>query len=160
MSSIHQREDGSIGSIRAGPSSKDGEHHLPMVLASQDKVARERESKLSKHATRQVDQGLGSFPSSRRKLAALGLIPVKFTSHSFLRGGATSLALAGVPENVIAAMGHWKSTTFQLYIDLPREAKFKAHRAMVVFWCARTTSHEHLEAIRSGRHVGGTKRIP
>ncbi len=66
----------------------------------------------------------------RRKLGAIGLNPEKFTGHSFRRGGATSLALAGVPDNVIAAIGRWKSTSFQLYIDLPREAKFKAQRAM------------------------------
>jgi integrase len=66
----------------------------------------------------------------RRKLSAMGLKPEKFTGHSFRRGGATSLALAGVPDNVIAAIGRWKSTSFQLYIDLPREAKFRAQRAM------------------------------
>ena len=31
-------------------------------------------------------------------------------------GGATSLAEAGVPPNIIQAIGQWASDTFQIYI--------------------------------------------
>jgi hypothetical protein len=39
-----------------------------------------------------------------------------YTGHSFRRGGATSLAECGVPDNVIKSMGRWNSWAYQLYI--------------------------------------------
>jgi hypothetical protein len=35
--------------------------------------------------------------------------------HSFRIGGSTELLLAGVPPNIIAALGGWTSLTFLLY---------------------------------------------
>jgi integrase len=40
-----------------------------------------------------------------------------YKGHSFRRGGATSLARAGVQSYTIKKMGRWKSNAFQLYID-------------------------------------------
>ncbi|KAF8591603.1 hypothetical protein K439DRAFT_1626974 [Ramaria rubella] len=36
--------------------------------------------------------------------------------HSIRSGGATALALAGVPDSVIQAMGRWSSETFRIYV--------------------------------------------
>jgi hypothetical protein len=36
--------------------------------------------------------------------------------HSMRSGGATALAIAGVPDNRIQAMGHWSSDAYQQYI--------------------------------------------
>jgi hypothetical protein len=41
----------------------------------------------------------------------------QYKGHSFRRGGATSLARAGVQEHTIKKMGRWKSSAYQLYID-------------------------------------------
>ena len=49
--------------------------------------------------------------------ARLGLQHASFTGHSFRRGGATSLAEAGVPDHLIKHLGRWRSAAFQLYID-------------------------------------------
>jgi hypothetical protein len=40
-----------------------------------------------------------------------------YKGHSFRRGGATSLARAGVQWHTIKQMGRWKSNAYQLYID-------------------------------------------
>jgi integrase len=39
-----------------------------------------------------------------------------FSSHSFRRGGATLLANAGIPSNMIQLMGDWKSDAYKKYI--------------------------------------------
>jgi hypothetical protein len=36
--------------------------------------------------------------------------------HSLQAGGATALALAGVPDDVIQAFGRWTSDTFRVYV--------------------------------------------
>ena len=40
-----------------------------------------------------------------------------YAGHSFRRGGATALLLAGVPANVVQAHGRWSSEAFRLYLD-------------------------------------------
>ena len=42
--------------------------------------------------------------------------PSDIAGQSMRAGGATSLAEAGVPPNVIQAIGRWASDTFQIYI--------------------------------------------
>jgi len=42
--------------------------------------------------------------------------PPEFAGHSLRSGGATALAIAGVPADRIQAMGRWSSNTFQIYI--------------------------------------------
>jgi hypothetical protein len=43
--------------------------------------------------------------------------PRQFAGHSFRRGGATALYLAGVPEADIKRHGRWKSEAVRLYMD-------------------------------------------
>jgi site-specific recombinase XerD len=50
--------------------------------------------------------------------AAAGIAHAEdYKGHSFRRGGATSLARAGVQWHTIKKMGRWKSNAYQLYID-------------------------------------------
>ncbi|KIJ57299.1 hypothetical protein M422DRAFT_238894 [Sphaerobolus stellatus SS14] len=44
------------------------------------------------------------------------LIGNDVAGHSLRSGGATALALAGVADNAIQAMGHWSSDTWRIYI--------------------------------------------
>ena len=44
--------------------------------------------------------------------------PDDFSGHSFRRGGATAMQLAGVPESTIAAHGRWKSLAYRTYFDV------------------------------------------
>ena len=41
------------------------------------------------------------------------------STHSFRRGGASYLAQAGLPHEVIQILGRWKSDSYRLYISLP-----------------------------------------
>ena len=43
--------------------------------------------------------------------------PQLYLGHSFRRGGATSLHLAGLPDTIIKAMGRWRSFAFAAYVD-------------------------------------------
>lgn len=54
----------------------------------------------------------------------------KYAGHSFRRGGATSLAYAGVPDSLIKIMGRWRSFTFARYIDVPLDKVIAAGRSM------------------------------
>ena len=44
--------------------------------------------------------------------------PDDFSGHSFRRGGATAMQLAGVPESTIAAHERWKSLASRTYFDV------------------------------------------
>lgn len=55
----------------------------------------------------------------RKNIGVLGLDQSKFSGHSFRRGGAQSLADAGVAPDVIKTMGRWSSDCYQLYISTP-----------------------------------------
>ncbi len=61
---------------------------------------------------------------------ALGLDVSRFAGHSLRRGGATSLAIRGVPDHLIQALGRWKSDCYKLYIDTPISDKEKAMRIL------------------------------
>lgn len=54
----------------------------------------------------------------------------RYKGHSFRRGGATSLHLAGLPDSTIKVMGRWRSFTFATYVDTPRSVLLQAGRAM------------------------------
>jgi hypothetical protein len=43
-------------------------------------------------------------------------LPVEYAGHS-MRAGVTSLAEAGVPLDMIQAIGHWSSEAFRIYIQ-------------------------------------------
>jgi site-specific recombinase XerD len=57
----------------------------------------------------------------RKHLGALGYDPYQYAGHSFRKGGATSLAEAGVPDSLIKEAGRWKSVTYQRYIKVSHE---------------------------------------
>ena len=44
--------------------------------------------------------------------------PHDYTGHSFRRGGASALQIAGVPESTIASHGRWKSLAYRAYFDV------------------------------------------
>jgi hypothetical protein len=52
---------------------------------------------------------------------------------SFRRGGAQSLALAGVSDRIIQAMGRWRSWCFKLYIGTQHEELEHASRQMAIY---------------------------
>jgi hypothetical protein len=69
------------------------------------------------------------------KMEALGWRGGSFSGHSFRRGGATSLAAAGVSPHLVARCGRWKSSTYQIYIDPTREAMLEAQKALASSSC-------------------------
>ena len=66
----------------------------------------------------------------RAVVTKLGLDPTHYSGHSFRRGGATSLATAGVSDATIRELGRWKSLSYQLYVDTTKEAKAQASKKM------------------------------
>ena len=64
-----------------------------------------------------------------------GLSGERYSGHSFRRGGATSLAAAGVPDHIIARLGRWKSATYQLYVAATPERMAAAQREMAASTC-------------------------
>lgn len=61
---------------------------------------------------------------------ACNLDPSKFTTHCLRRGGASWLDEQGVPENVIAVLGDWRTNAFKAYIDSALKTRM---RAMIMF---------------------------
>ena len=53
-------------------------------------------------------------------LSAIGIDPKGYTGHSYMVGGATSAAAAGLQDWEIKLMGSWNSDTYQQYIKAPR----------------------------------------
>lgn len=51
-----------------------------------------------------------------------------YTSHSLRRGGATALALAGVPLHNIQKIGDWKSLAVLLYLATPLEYRIMSEK--------------------------------
>lgn len=55
----------------------------------------------------------------RLYLAALAVDPKLYASHSFRRGGASFAYQAGVPIELIKALGDWRSDTVLIYLTMP-----------------------------------------
>lgn len=51
----------------------------------------------------------------RVQMDAIGFASSSYGTHSLRIGGATSLALLGVPAHIIRTMGRWRSLAYQLY---------------------------------------------
>ena len=66
----------------------------------------------------------------RRDLENCGLQSSRYNGHSFRRGGAQTLAEAGISEDVIKLMGRWLSDAYLLYIKTPPEVIRAAGLAM------------------------------
>lgn len=58
----------------------------------------------------------------QESLQALGLPAHKFGTHSLRIGSATAAATAGVPMDIIKAMGRWSSECYRRYIRAPHNA--------------------------------------
>jgi hypothetical protein len=67
---------------------------------------------------------------TRILLTAIGQDASEYAGHSFRKGGASSLAAAGVPDHLIQTMGRWASDCYKLYIELPTERLVEAGRKM------------------------------
>lgn len=66
----------------------------------------------------------------RAALELLGYDGSLYNGISFRRGGAQSLALAGVSDRLIQAMGRWRSWCFKLYIGTQHEELERASHQM------------------------------
>lgn len=51
--------------------------------------------------------------------------PQRYAGHSFRRGGATALALAGVEHSLIQRHGRWASDSFRRYLDTTDNAALR-----------------------------------
>lgn len=60
----------------------------------------------------------------KKGLEMVGLPSRDFSPHSFRIGAATSAAMCGASDDLIQAMGRWKSTAFQSYIRPSRLISF------------------------------------
>ena len=67
---------------------------------------------------------------TRLLLRKLGLNDNEYHGHSFRKGGATSLAKAGIADSVIQLVGRWLSDCYKLYVVTPLETLLDASRAM------------------------------
>ena len=61
----------------------------------------------------------------KSSIAAIGLNPVGFSSHSFRRGGATFAFASHAPTAFIKAQGDWQSDAYLVYLQLSNEDKLK-----------------------------------
>jgi hypothetical protein len=68
--------------------------------------------------------------STRRVLFLLNLPSDEYHGHSFRKGGATSLATAGVADSVIQMLGRWRSDCYKLYIATALDTLLAASRKM------------------------------
>jgi hypothetical protein len=61
----------------------------------------------------------------RLHMDTLGYSSTSFGTHSLRIGGATTLALLGVPAHIIRTIGRWRSLSYQLYtrVDIPTLAR-------------------------------------
>ena len=58
----------------------------------------------------------------RRLLTLAGTAPTPYSGHSIRIGAATAAAQAGLDAALIQTLGRWKSSAYQLYIQIPRES--------------------------------------
>ena len=65
-------------------------------------------------------------------LAQAGADPSCFSGHSFRRGGATFARDAGVPDNIIKAMGDWQSEAWQRYIAATDRLRERAAELLTI----------------------------
>lgn len=68
--------------------------------------------------------------TTRRVLSLLHLPQDEYHGHSFRKGGATSLAAAGVSDSMIQTLGRWRSDCYKIYIATGVETLLAASRKM------------------------------
>jgi hypothetical protein len=67
---------------------------------------------------------------TRSLLQQAGIDLSRSRGVSFRRGGATSLAAAGVPDRIIKELGRWKSWVYSIYIATPLQPLLDAAASM------------------------------
>lgn len=78
-----------------------------------------------------------------RKAAVFqGIDPLRITLHSLRIGGASALANAKFPDNVIQKLGRWKSLAFLDYLRLTQQA---CNRAMKTLLDLNTLTSDHIK---------------
>ena len=65
-------------------------------------------------------------------IGSLGYTESKFSLHSFRRGGCTWAYLAGVPKELLARHGDWRSDAITVYLALPTSYMFDVTRKMSI----------------------------
>ena len=65
-------------------------------------------------------------------LTKVGLKAELYAGHSFRIGAATTAAVAGLPDWLIQAMGHWSSDCYKQYIRITNASLKQACRDMAV----------------------------
>ena len=72
-------------------------------------------------------------------MALLGVPASRVGLHSFRIGGATSLAMLGVPAHIIKIFGRWESLAYQLYVQTP-DASLRAYMELMAQASAKGSS--------------------
>ena len=57
----------------------------------------------------------------RTALQKVGIAPLKYNTHSFRIGAATTPAAKGIEDSVIKTLGRWESLAYLQYVKIPRE---------------------------------------
>ena len=72
------------------------------------------------------------FSTSKLKqtLDKCGLHTLRFSGHSFRRGGATFALHCGVPSDYIKLQGDWKSNAYERYLDSSLRYKLETIKQM------------------------------
>ena len=66
----------------------------------------------------------------KKAVAALGLNPVKYSSHSLRRGGASWAFHSRVPGELIQSHGDWTSLCYLRYLDFSLEERYEVSSKM------------------------------
>jgi integrase len=78
--------------------------------------------------------------------------PTSFSGHSFRRGGASALHLAGVPEATIASHGRWSSLTYRQYFDTQHSQQLRLAATTLLKDHSLTSLHPSLNSNRSSSY--------
>lgn len=57
----------------------------------------------------------------RAALRPSGVDVSQYSGHSFQIGAATTAAAVGIEDSLIKTLGRWESSTYLLYVRVPRE---------------------------------------
>lgn len=110
----------------------------PMAVQALSNLAELRGANIKFNDPLFMDPAANNGPFSREQLLGAlgtalencGLNPDDYNGHSFRRGGAQTLAEAGISEDVIQIMGRWLSDAYKVYINTPYEVIKAASLAM------------------------------